>query len=392
MSDAIVVFNAGSTSLKFGAYAVDTTGSLPLVCRGRIDSMQRDPHFVVNNAAGKTLEVHEWGEGHAIDHRTALHFVITWLEANLAETKVVAAGHRVVLGGTRFEAPVRIEGDVLDYLESLAAIEPSHQPFNVRGARAFAEAFPGLPQVACFDTSFHRTMPEVAQTYALPKDVRDAGVRHWGYHGISYDYISRQVPKYAPQARRVIAAHLGGGASMCAMLDGKSVETTMGFAGESGLPMATRAGDVPPDALFYLLRRKLFDDTALEKMLYERAGLLGLSGISGDVRVLQESTDALAVAAMAYFVHAMTKYAGAYAAVLGGLDAFVFTAGIGEHSVPVRAALCGKLAWLGVKLDEPANATGGPRISAPDSLVSVWVIPTNEELMIAQHTLALIRR
>jgi acetate kinase len=391
MSEAIVVFNAGSTSLKFGAYAVDATGSLPLLCRGRIDSMQGDPHFAVRDAGGKPIEAHEWGEGHAIDHKTGLHFVITWLEAHLADTKVAAAGHRVVLGGTRFEAPVRLDGDVLDYLDSLAAIEPSHQPFNVAGARAFAEAFPGLPQVACFDTSFHRTMPEAAQIYALPKEVRDAGVRHWGYHGISYDYISRQVSRFAPEARRVIAAHLGGGASMCAMVDGRSVDTTMGFAGLTGLPMATRSGDVPQDALLYLLRRKLFDEVALEKMLYERSGLLGLSGISGDMRVLQESTDPRAIGAVAYFVYAMAKYAGAYAAVLGGLDAFVFTAGIGEHSAPVRAALCDKLAWLGVKLDERANTSGGPRISAPDSGVSVWVIPTNEELMIAQHTLALVR-
>ena len=392
MSDAILVVNSGSTSVKFAAYAMDAAGSLPVLCGGRIDSMQGDPHFVVKNEAGKPLAAHEWGEGHAIDHKTALHFVITWLEANLADMKVVAAGHRVVLGGTRFEAPTRIEGDVLDYLESLAVMEPSHQTFNVRGARALAEAFPGLPQVACFDSSFHRTMPEMAQTYALPQDVRDAGVRHWGYHGISYDYISRQVPKFAPQARRVIAAHLGGGTSMCAMLDGRSVETTMGFGAVSGLPMATRSGDVPAGALFYLLRRKLFDDVSLEKMLYERAGLLGLSGISGDMRVLQESTEPRAVAAMEYFVYAMTKYAGAYAGVLGGLDAFVFTAGIGEHSAPVRAALCSELAWLGVKLDAQANASGGPRISTLDSGVSVWVIPTNEELMIAQCTLALVRK
>ena len=241
------------------------------------------------------------GRGHAIDHEAALHFVIAWLEANLADMKVVAAGHRIVLGGTRFDAPVRIESDVLDYLNSLVVMEPSHQPYNVRGARALAEAFPGLPQVACFDTSFHRTMPEVAQTYALPKDVRDAGVRHWGYHGISYDYISRQVPKFAPKARRVIVAHLGGGASMCAMLDGKSVDTTMGFAAVSGLPMATRSGDVPPGALFYLLRRKLFDDASLERMLYERSGLLGFSGTSGDMRELQESTDPSAIAAVRSF-------------------------------------------------------------------------------------------
>jgi acetate kinase len=257
-------------------------------------------------------------------------------------------------------------------------------------ARALAGAFPGLPQVACFDSSFHRTMPEVAQAYALPKDVRHTGVRHWGYHGISYDYISRQVPKFAPEARRVIAAHLGGGASMCAMLDGHSIETTMGFAGLSGLPMATRSGDLPPGALFFLLRCKLFDAASLEKMLYERAGLSGLSGISGDMRVLQDSKDKGAVAAIEYFVYAMTKYTGAYAAVLGGLDAFVFTAGIGEHSAPVRAALCARLAWFGVKLDSQANAADGPRISTADSRVSVWVIPTNEELMIAQHTHALI--
>ena len=298
---------------------------------------------------------------------------------------MIAAGHRVVLGGTRFEAPVRIDSDVLAYLDTLVVMEPSHQPYNV-GARALAEAFPGLPQVACFDSSFHRTMPEVAQIYALPKDVRDAGVRHWGYHGISYEYISRQVPKFAPQARRVIAAHLGGGTSMCAMLDGRSVETTMGLGAVSGLPMATRSGDVPSDALFYLLRRKLFDDASLEKMLYERSGLLGLSSISDE-----ESTDPHAVAALEYFVYAMNKYAGAYAAVLGGLDAFVFTAGIGEHSAPVRAALCAKLSWLGVKLDKQANDFNGPRISTADSRVSVWVIPTDEELMIAQHMLALIR-
>ncbi len=389
MTEAIVVFNAGSTSLKFGAYEVGPAGSLPLLCRGRIDSMQGDPHFVVSDTVGKPTGAHEWGDGHAIDHKTALHFVIDWLEANLIRTKVVAAGHRVVLGGTRFEAPVRIDADVLTYLDSLVVMEPSHQPFNVGGARAFAEAFPGLPQVACFDSSFHRTMPVVAQTYALPKDVRDAGVRHWGYHGISYDYISRQVPKFAPTARRVIAAHLGGGASLCAMLDGKSIETTMGFAGVSGLPMATRSGDIPPGALFYLLRRKLFDDATLEKMLYERAGLLGLSGISGDMRVLQQSQDPRAVAAVEHFVYAMTKYVGAYVVVLGGLDALVFTAGIGEHSAPVRKALCHKLAWLGVILDEQANAANGPLISTPESCVSVWVIPTDEELMIARHTLAL---
>jgi len=307
-------------------------------------------------------------------HKAALQFLITWLEANLADTRVAAAGHRVVLGGTRFSAPALLDGEVLDYLESLSELEPSHQPYNVRGARAFAEAFPGRPQVACFDTSFHRTMPEVAQSYALPQDVRDAGVRHWGFHGISYEYISRQLPKFAPQARRVIVGHLGGGASLCAMLDGRSVETTMGFGGLTGLPMATRSGDVPQDALLYLLRTRRFDETSLEKMLYERSGLLGLSGSSGDMRVLQDSDDPRARFAVECFVYAMQKFTGAYASVLGGLDAFVFTAGIGENSATVRAALCDRLAWLGFRLDASANATGGPRISTQDSAVSVWVI------------------
>ncbi len=391
MVDAVIVLNAGSTSVKFGAYCVDATRKLPLLCRGQIDSMQGNPHFVAKDETGKALDAQGWGKGHAIDHKTAMRFVVTWLESKIAGMRIVAAGHRIVLGGTRFAAPALIEGDVLDYLESLTTMEPSHQAYNVLGARGLAAAFPGLPQVACFDSSFHRTMPSVAQIYALPQDVRDAGARHWGYHGISYDYISRQLPKYAPDARRVIAAHLGGGTSMCAMLDGRSVETTMGFAGVSGLPMGTRSGDVPIDVLFYLLRGKKFDDKSLEKMLYERSGLLGLSGISGDMRELEASKDSRAAAAIDYFVYAMTKFAGAYAAVLGGLDAFVFTAGIGEHCARVRAALCSNLAWLGIKLDEQTNAVDGPRISAPDSAVSVWVIPTNEELMIAQHTLALVR-
>lgn len=391
MSEAIIVFNAGSTSVKFAAYVLDGQRKLTPISHGEVSEMQTDPQFIAKDAAGKELDAHEFGKGHEIDHRTALQFVVTWLEKSIASMKVVAAGHRVVLGGTKFEAPVLIEGDVLDYLDSLVVMEPSHQSYNVLGARALAEAFPGLPQVACFDTSFHRTMPEVAQIYALPKEALVEGAQHWGYHGISYDYISRQVPKYAPKARRVIAAHLGGGASMCAMLDGKSIETTMGFGALSGLPMATRSGDVPQDLLFYLLRRKLFDDASLEKLLYERSGLLGLSGISGDMRELQASDDPRAAAAIAFFVYAMTKYVGAYTSVLGGLDALVFTAGIGENSAPVRAGLCRALGWLGVKLDEQANTSNGPRISTADSGVSAWVIPTDEELMIAQHTLALVR-
>lgn len=390
MKQAIAVFNAGSTSLKFGVYTVESTEALSLLFAGRIDSMQRGPSFVIKDSAGHQMAAHAWGEGAAIDHAAALRHVIGWLQANLSGTKLVAAGHRVVLGGARYTSPVLVDAEVLDHLDSLVAMVPSHQRFNLAAIRDFAQAFPGLPQVACFDSSFHRTMPEVAQTYALPKEVRDAGVRHWGYHGISCDYISRQLPKFAPQAQRVIVAHLGGGASLCAMQDGRSIETTMGFSSLSGLPMATRSGDIPPGALFYLLRSQRFDVAALEKMLYERSGLLGLSGISSDMRVLQESADPQAAAAIDHFVYAMMKTIGAYTAVLGGLDALVFTAGIGENSALLRAALCSQLAWLGVKLEESANSSGGPRISTAESAVSVWVIPTDEEWMLAQHTLGLL--
>ncbi len=385
METAIAVVNSGSTSLKFALYGAGCTPA-NLLCRGVIDSMQTAPHFVVKDKEGMPLAAHEWGEGHAIDHGKALAFAIEWFEKNAPMVKIAAVGHRVVLGGERFDGPVLIDGDVLDYLSSLAGMEPSHQPYNVAAARAISHSFPGLPQVACFDTSFHRTMPEIAQIYALPAEVRHAGVHHWGFHGLSYEYISKQIPKYAPGARRVIVAHLGGGASMCAMLDGRSIETTMGFGALSGLPMATRSGDLPPDALFYLLRSKLYNQAALEKVLHQKSGLLGLSETSSDMREIENNDDPRAKLAFDYFVYSILKYTGTYTAVLGGLDALVFTAGIGENSAKVRAAVCGKLGWLGVALDPAANRKNGPLISAKDSDVSAWVIPTDEELMIATHT------
>ncbi len=388
METAIAVVNSGSTSLKFAVYGAGDR-HLSVRCRGVIDSMRTAPHFVVKNKEGKPLDAYEWGEGHVIDHGKALAFVIERLEKQMPAVKIAAVGHRVVLGGERFDGPALINGDVLDYLDSLAAMEPSHQPYNLAAARAIARSSPDLPQVACFDTSFHRIMPEIAQIYALPKELRNAGVHHWGFHGLSYDYISRQIPEYAPGVRRVIVAHLGGGASMCAMRDGKSVETTMGFGALSGLPMATRSGDVPLDALLYLLRSKRYDLTALEKILYQKSGLLGLSETSSDMREIENNEDPRAKLAFDYFVHSIVKYAGAYTSVLGGLDALVFTAGIGENSAEVRAAVCEKLSWLGVSIDAAANRKHGPLISAKDSGVSAWVIPTDEELMIAMHTQAL---
>ena len=301
MTKAIVVINSGSTSLKFAAYSAEATASPSLFVGAKSTPWRTRRISRSHDHTGKLLGEHRWEAGHAIDHRFALKFTLSWLESNIPGLKIVAAGHRVVQGGTKYDKPIRVDAESLNYLESLEVVEPSHQPFNVRGMRALAEEYPGLPQVACFDTSFHRTMPEVAQTYAVSAKLRDAGVRHWGYHGISYDYISRQVPKVAPNARRVIVAHLGGGASMCAMLDGRSVETTMGFAGLTGLPMATRSGDIAADALFYVLRRGILDVAGLERSLYHESGLLGLSGTSDDMRVLQDSKDPKAVAAVGVF-------------------------------------------------------------------------------------------
>ena len=390
MADAILVFNAGSTSLKFAAYDVGDARQLSLNVSGGVDAIQSAPRFVVQDAAGQELATHEWPHGHPVDHDEALHQAVSWLRDHLANARIVAAGHRMMLSGPRHAGPVRIDDQVLQALSAQSVMEPSHQPFNVRGAQALAALMPDLPQVACFDSSFHRTMPEAARTYALPKAVRDAGIHHRGYHGLSYEYIGDRMRSLEPAARRVIVAHLGGGSSLCAMLDGRSVDTTMGLSGLSGLPMATRSGDVPPDALLYLLRSRQFDTASLEKMLYERSGLLGLSGISGDMRLLQDCEEPGAVRAVAQFVYAMTKYVGAYAAALGGLDALVFTGGIGEHSHQVRAALCRRLASLGVVLDEAANLAGGAIVSGPESRVSVRVIAANEELMIARHTLALL--
>ncbi len=390
MTQAVAVFNAGSTSLKFGVYEMQGAGALPLSVRGSVEGFQTAPVFMARDAEGKLIDSKVWEKEQVIDHREAMAFVVDWLKPHLAKRPLAAAGHRVLLGGPRYVRPVRIDDEVLDDLEALAVMEPSHQATDVTGARVIAERFPSVPQVACFDNGFHATLPDVAKTYALPRDVRDAGVRPWGFHGLSYEYVSGRMSDLAPKARRVIAAHLGGGASLCALLDGRSIDTTMGLGALSGLPMATRSGDVPPEILFYLLRRKLFDAASLETMLYQRAGLLGLSGVSGDMRVLEASDDPRALAAIEHFVYAVTKYAGAYAAALGGLDAFVFTGGIGEHSSSVRAAVCRKLAWLGVRLDAGANGSNEARISTPKSRVSVWVVPTDEEVVIARQTLATV--
>ncbi len=390
-NQGILVLNAGSSSLKFALYCERGGDHLDVLCRGQVEGMMTTPRFEVADADGAVTATHDWPDGQAIDAETALRFVLDWLRAERNEVNVVAAGHRVVQGGARYSGPTRVDAEAIDFLDSLSPLVPQHQPPEVAGMRALARLYPDLAQVAVFDTSFHRTMPEIAEIYAVPKAVRDAGVRRWGYHGISYDYISRTIPAHDPEARRVVVGHLGSGASMCAMLDGKSIATTMGFSAVDGLPMGTRSGAIDPGALFYLLRRKMYDAESLEKMLYEECGLKGLSGISNDVRTLLASDAPEAKTAIDYFVQQIVHFTGAYAALLGGLDALVFTAGVGEHAVPIRAAVCERLGWLGLAFDGEANTAGGPRISTAPSRVRAWVIPTDEEIMIARYTLDLTK-
>jgi acetate kinase len=386
MANAFVVINAGSTSVKFAAYTAIDADSLALVCRGQLDGIGSQPSFAAKSAKGELVDAKTWNSERRFGREDALKFVITWLERHDAGLKVVAVGHRVVQGGVAHEKPALVDNRVLEELEKLVPIVPSHQPFELETIRALAKAYPALRQVAVFDTSFHRTMPPVAQRYALPDAVLGNEIRHWGYHGISYDYISRTLPRYVPNARRVIVAHLGGGASICAMLDGKSIDTSMGFSAIDGLPMATRCGEIDPHIPVFLLNSKRYSAMEVETLLNQKSGLLGLSGISGDMRVLKASTAPAAEAAIDHLVYRIVKFAGAYTAVLGGLDAFVFTAGIGENDAQLRAKVLAKLAWMGAKLDSDANDRHGPRISAEDSKISVWVIPTDEELMIARHT------
>ncbi|HTO67547.1 MAG TPA: acetate/propionate family kinase, partial [Bradyrhizobium sp.] len=355
MANAFVVINSGSTSVKFAAYTGDDPESLDLVCRGQLDGIGSQPSFTAKNAKGELVDTQTWDKGRVLGREDALKFVITWLERHEAGLRVVAVGHRVLQGGVAHDRPVVVDGKVLAELETLVPIVPLHQPFELEAIRALARTYPKLRQVAVFDTSFHRTMPEVAQRYALPAAVLGNEIRHWGYHGISYDYISRALPRYAPKARRVIAAHLGGGASMCAMRDGKSVDTSMGFSASDGLPMATRCGGIDPYIPVFLLNSKKCSPAELETVLNHKSGLLGLSGISGDMRVLKASQAPAAAAAIDHLVYQIVKFAGAYAAVLGGVDALVFTAGIGENDAQLRAKVLGKLGWLGAKLDPDAN-------------------------------------
>ncbi|MBL6456334.1 acetate/propionate family kinase [Belnapia sp. T6] len=390
MPDAVLTLNAGSSSLKFALHEIAGAAEASrAVVRGAIEGIGTAPHFLAHDAAGAMLEERRWPDGAALPHEALLDTLLAWVEAHLCTERLVAVGHRVVHGGDLHAGPALVTPVVLAGLETLSPLAPLHQPHNLAPMRAIAALRPGLPQVACFDTAFHRTMPAVAARLPLPRRFAEEGVRRYGFHGLSYEYIAERLREAAPDlaAGRVVAAHLGNGASLCALRDGRSLDTTMGFTALDGLMMGTRSGSLDPGAVLHLQQRHGLSAAQVEHLLYHESGLRGVSGLSGDMRDLLASDTAAAREAVELFVFRLAREASALAASLGGLDGIVFTAGIGEHAPAIRAAACERLAWLGLVLDPAANARGEMVISAPSSRVRALVIPTNEEAMIARHTL-----
>jgi acetate kinase len=387
MDDYALVLNAGSSSLKFCVYRRPEVESWRLEARGQIEGIGTSPRLTVKDTAGEKL-ADQTLDATVRDGRAAIDALALWLRSKYGGARVLGVGHRVVHGGARYARPVVVTREVLKELYELTPLAPLHQPYNLAAIEAVFERLPDVPQVACFDTGFHRGHAAVAELVPLPREIRDAGVQRYGFHGLSYEYIASVLPEVAPEiaGSRVIVAHLGSGASLCALKDGKSVENTLGFTALDGLCMGTRPGSLDPGVVLHLFQNLGLSAKEVEGILYKKSGLLGISGISNDMRDLLGRSEPEARLAVDYFVYRAAKEIGALAAVLGGIDGLVFTAGIGENSAEIRKRICEASAWLGVALDVQANARGGPRISAPQSKVSAWVIPTNEELMIARHT------
>ncbi len=392
MREPILVVNAGSSSIKFSVFETMADRSLSAGAHGQVEGIGTSPHLEVTNPPGNKLaDGPVAGDGYA-GGIAAIH---DWFAAHVgSDAGFDGVGHRVVHGGSTYSQPVQIDSQVLTALEALIPLAPLHQPHHIAVIRAISAIAPRVPQVACFDTAFHRSQPALAQEFALPRELTAKGVRRYGFHGLSYEYIVSTLPEFVPDCvqKKIVVAHLGNGASMCAIDRGRSVATTMGFTAVDGLPMGTRTGALDPGVILYLLQHERMDLKAIEQVIYQRSGLLGVSGISSDMRALLASNAPSAKEAVDLFVYRIGRELGSLAAALRGLDALVFTAGIGEHAPEIRARACREAHWLGVTLDEQANAKGGPRISSSGSAVSAWVIPTDENLMIARHTRHLLDR
>src|SRR4051794_15294436 len=385
----LAVINAGSSSIKFALF--EANGEFPILFRGQIESLGVAPRLTIKSAAGEQLVEQSW-PAEDLDHASATSMILEAAIGLLAGRRVQAVGHRVVHGGTRFTEPVLVDAEVLAELRKLCPLAPLHQPHNLAAIDAIAATAPHIPQIACFDTAFHQVQPQLAQTFALPNELTEAGIRRYGFHGLSYEYIAMRLRELAPQyaAGRVIVAHLGNGSSLCAMRDGRSVATTMGFTAVDGLVMGTRCGALDPGVLIYLMDERGMDARALEDLVYKRCGLLGLSGISSDMRTLRQSQEPSAAAAIALFVYRIVREIGSMAAAAGGVDAIVFTGGIGQNDASTRADIAKGCEWLGLALDERLNNAHATRVDGQGSRTAAFVIATDEEQMIARHTSALL--
>lgn len=389
MIPVLIVLNAGSSSLKFQVFDILDSSEPRLVWKGLYEGLGGAAHFVVRHAGGAELDEMSWTSGEEFRHEEALMHLVSWLRSHQEGRKLAAIGHRVVHGGEAFAAPALVDDAVIQKLEAFVPLAPLHQPHNLDPIRIVRRRLPGVPQVASFDTAFHQTQHEIARMFALPRDMRERGVKRYGFHGLSYDYISSVLKDYDPRLAggRVIVAHLGNGASLCALSNGASIATTMGFSALDGLPMGTRCGAVDAGVVFFMLREMKLSPENAERVLYTKSGLLGVSGLSNDMRVLRANaaTNVDAKCAIDLFVYRIAREIGSLIAALGGLDGLVFTGGIGENDVATRCEVIDRLGWAGLSLDEAANRTGGPRISAGPG-PTAWVIPTNEELVIARQT------
>lgn len=384
MPDRIAVVNAGSSSIKFAIYRADSES---LMFRGQIEGIGLKPRLVIRDAPGAIVSERTWPAG-GFDHAAATREMVSAVNALLAGDDIVAVGHRVVHGGTKYGVPVRVDAATLRELERLVPLAPLHQPHNLAPIRAILEHAPGLPQVACFDTAFHYSQPAIARMFALPRSYATNGVRRYGFHGLSYEYVIGEMRRVVTEAAnaRLVIAHLGNGASLCAVHEGRSIASTMGFTAVDGLIMGTRCGTIDPGVILYLMDEHGLDARAIEDLIYRKSGLLGVSGISSDMRNLRASPAPEAAEAIALFVHRIVREIGSLAAALGGLDGIVFTGGIGENDQATRAEIADGCAWLGLTLDRRRNVHGRGRISSDSSRVQAWIVPTNEELMIARHT------
>jgi acetate kinase len=392
MDDGILTLNAGSSSIKFALFARQAEVPHAPELAGQIDGLGAKPHLRVRDRTGRRLDDVDLPLDTESPHRAALAFLVDWLHGQESGRPVAAVGHRVVHGATRYSQPIAIDDVALEALRSFIPLAPLHQPHNLAGIEAMSATLGDVPQIACFDTAFHRTQPTLAQLFALPRRITAEGVRRYGFHGLSYEYIADVLPRHLGEKAdgRVIVAHLGNGASLCAMQERRSRATSMGFTALDGLVMGTRTGSLDPGVLLYLMQQHRMDAAALEKLLYRESGLLGVSGISQDMRELLASREREAREAVDLFCYRLVRETGALAAVLGGVDAIVFTGGIGEHAAPVREKVCTALGWLGLDFDAQANAAAGTVISRPGSRIAALVLPTNEEWIIARHTARLV--